>query len=57
MVFGTYDRSVATRETVAASGYIQSAWGGFVKDPVNGLSKLGWVSYPLQLLLYSTPSD
>ncbi|OQE31282.1 hypothetical protein PENSTE_c001G01002 [Penicillium steckii] len=34
-----------TPEEAAFSRYIQRAWAAFAKDPIHGLSKLGWPQY------------
>lgn len=36
-----------TPEEAAFSRYIQRAWATFAKDPINGLSSLGWPKYNL----------
>ncbi|PPR00078.1 hypothetical protein CVT24_008980 [Panaeolus cyanescens] len=48
IVFGTYNQSTIagpTADEIALSKYVQGAWVAFARDPVNGLSGLGWPTY------------
>lgn len=46
MAFGTTDTyEPNTPEQEKITQYMQSAWVAFAKDPVNGLTKLGWPHY------------
>ncbi|KAF9047536.1 carboxylesterase [Panaeolus papilionaceus] len=48
IVFGTYNQSTIAAPTateIALSKYVQGAWVAFARDPVNGLSNLGWPTY------------
>ncbi len=47
MVFGTTDFSYGpdTPDEAAWSKYMQNAWVAFAKDPVDGLTSLGWPRY------------
>jgi cholinesterase len=48
LIFGTtelFSRRPDTPEEVKMSAAMRKAWSTFAKDPVNGLTKLGWPLY------------
>ena len=47
LLFNTVDESHgnSTKDEVALGAYLRAAWAAFAKDPVNGLTKIGWPRY------------
>ncbi|PFH49723.1 hypothetical protein AMATHDRAFT_147073 [Amanita thiersii Skay4041] len=45
IVFGTYNRSIATPAEISLSEYVQTVWVTFARNPRSGLFDLGWPSY------------
>lgn len=51
-MFGTYHRANATREQIALSKYMQTAWANFAKGPAK---RPGWAVWPTIAVLGPIP--